>query len=191
LKKFLFLATIAASLFYFGCSDLATNPNTNPGVSTQSAKNVTWVNLPSQASLDKRNGDFNASGFVVGNLGGYLHFNESYVGSDGNTVSIEANLTIPAGAFNGAKDIKMQATDFAAVDFFPSMIFNKPLSLNLKFTGLNLDGVNPKDINFYYMDTNGNLVPAANDGVIVDVQTGTLEVINAQIPHFSRYGFAK
>ena len=30
---------------------------------------------------------------------------------------------------------------------------------------------------------------AVNDGIVVDLSTGTLQVINAKIPHFSRYGF--
>ena len=85
----------------------------------------------------------------------------------------------------------MEIGDDAVVDLYPQMTFDNPLNLNLTFSGLDLTGVNPSEVNFYYIDPDGNLEIAENDGITVDIANGTLSVKNAKIPHFSRYGFAK
>jgi hypothetical protein len=71
------------------------------------------------------------------------------------------------------------------------MTFSQPVILNYTITGVDLSGVNPDDVNFYYVDTNGNLAPTVNDGVTVDLNSGTLNVVNAQLPHFSRWAYAR
>ena len=85
----------------------------------------------------------------------------------------------------------MQIGDDAAIDFSPSSVFNIPLVLNLKITGVDLTGINPNDINFYYFAQDGSVFSVQNDGITIVPQTGTLEITNAKLPHFSRYGWGK
>jgi hypothetical protein len=73
--------------------------------------------------------------------------------------------------------------------FSPHMEFNKDVIFNATFTGIDLDGVNPATVKFAYLAEDGSVEYAANDGIIVDKSRGKLVVINARIPHFSRYGF--
>ena len=40
-----------------------------------------------------------------------------------------------------------------------------------------------------YLAPDGTLQPVVHDGVVIDKRIGKLQVINAKIPHFSRYGF--
>ena len=73
--------------------------------------------------------------------------------------------------------------------FGPSYVFNLSLTLNITYTGVNLSGINPSTVKFAYLATDGSVKYAANDGIVVDLATGKLQVVNAVIPHFSRYGF--
>ena len=41
------------------------------------------------------------------------------------------------------------------------------------------------------MAADGSYVEAVCDGIFVEIQSGKLQVINAKLPHFSRYGFVK
>lgn len=183
--KKIILSLFVLALFYSGCSDL--NTNTNPVNSTVSSKTV--IKLPIKSGINIES-VFSASQLISGNNGGTVQLHNSYI--SGNTqVTIDAVLSIPVGAFNGSKNISMQIGDDAAIDFSPSSVFNIPLVLNLKITGVDLSGVNPSDINFYYFSQDGSVTPVQNDGITITPQTGTLEIINAKLPHFSRYGWGK
>ena len=71
----------------------------------------------------------------------------------------------------------------------PSMVFNKPLIFTITYTGIDLSTINPADVKFAYIAADGSVQYAVNDGIVVDLAIGKLQVINARIPHFSRYGF--
>ena len=148
--------------------------------------------LPAKSYLSTED-VFTSSQQISGATGGEIHMIKNYQAMDGHTVSIDCKLTVPSSSlsFGDSRDITMQISDEAGVEFFPSMTFDQPVVLNLTISGLNLDGVNPNDVSFYYVDPNGSLAPTVNDGVTVDLATGTLKVINAQLPHFSRWAYAR
>jgi len=183
--KRLLLVLFALSLFYFGCSDIGTN--INPVKTNSNSK--TAIKLPAKSSSSIET-IFSASNLINGNNGGTLKLQNSYNSTLGK-VTMDAELTIPGGAYNGAKNITMEISDDAGIDFSPSMVFNTPVILNLKFTGVDLSGVNPASLNFYYFAPDGSTQLVKSDSIFVDVQTGTLEIFNAQLPHFSRYNWAK
>ena len=184
MKKIL-LALFALSLFYFGCSDSGTN--VNPISSSTSSK--TAIRLPSNISESIQSNYF-VSKVIVGDNGGSIELHNGYLGKNGK-VTIDAELSVPSGAYSGSKNIAMQVGNDAGIDFSPSMVFNFPLTLTLKFTGVDLKGVDPNSLNFYYFAPDGSTQLVQSDSIIVDVQSGTLEVINAKLPHFSRYTWAK
>ncbi len=183
--KRLLLALFALSLFYFGCSDLSTN--TNP-VKPQTSSKVA-IKLPAKLSSSVE-AVFSASNLIVGNKGGTVELHNSFASGMG-LVTMDAELTVPVGAYNGAENITMQIGDDAGIDFSPSMIFNTPVILNLKFTGVDLSGVDPNAINFYYFAPDGSTQLVKSDSIYINVSTGTLQIFNAQLPHFSRYNWAK
>lgn len=151
----------------------------------------TIIMLPSKADLNVEN-VFSTSDDISGYVGGEIHLVKSYVSNSGQTVTVDCKLTVPANnSFSGTRDITMEVSNEAGVDFYPSMTFNQPVILNYTITGLDLTGVDPNDVGFYYVDTNGNLTATENDGVSVDVSTGTLKVFNAELPHFSRWAYAR
>jgi hypothetical protein len=186
MKKLYFLLA-ALSLFYFGCSDVATN-NVNQPVN--SGKQL--VQLPAKSSLGTES-PMSVSDNVNGALGDLLLMGGSYTDTKGNKIIAGASLLIPPGAFKGKKTINMSCADpYAGLDFSPSMNFDKSLYLTLSFTGLDLKsmGITNSNVGFYYVDPSGNLTPIPNLGVSVNLRTGTLTVVGAKIDHFSRYAFA-
>jgi hypothetical protein len=114
----------------------------------------------------------------------------SYQTSTGGTVYQFSDLDFHEDAFSGTQNISMTFnTDGAAMEFGPSMQFQAPVEYTYKITGLDLTGVNPTTLEFVYLDANGNMYAVDYDYVTMDVNTGMLKVVNAILPHFSRYGF--
>lgn len=184
MKKSLLLAFTLFSVIYFGCSDSITNVNPV----SKSSSNSSWIKLSSDNSLSNE-GSVSKSEKIFGFRGGELTLFGSLSRSWYNRVYVYAKLSVPSGAFKGAKTLTMEVGDDAAVDFYPSMEFDSPLSLDLTFVGVDLRGIDPSKVNFYYIAVDGSLQLAPNDGITVDVARGILSVKNAKIPHFSRYGF--
>ncbi len=151
----------------------------------------TIIMLPAKADFSVED-VFTSSQTINGISGGEIHLVKSYQASNGKTVNIDCKLTVPANvSFADSRDITMQVSNEAGVDFFPSMTFNEPVILNFEISGLDLSGINPNNVEFYYVDESGNLSPTVNNGVTVDKSTGTLSVVNAQLPHFSRWAYAR
>jgi hypothetical protein len=114
----------------------------------------------------------------------------SYQTSSGGTIFQFGDLDFFPGAFTGTKNISMTFnTGGAAMDFGPAMQFQARVDYTYKITGLDLTGVNPETLEFVYIDASGNMYAVDYDYVTMDVTTGMLKVVNAVLPHFSRYGF--
>ncbi|MGD1006383.1 MAG: hypothetical protein ABR980_04025 [Ignavibacteriaceae bacterium] len=192
-KLFLFIAAI--SLFYFGCTDVATNSVNQP---VNSSKQMIQLPAKSVSSVKSGLSIESASGLSVsvninGVIGDILFLDGNYTDVNGNKIFALATLIIPGGAFSGKQTLTMACDNtYAGLDFSPSITFNKSLYLTLSFSGLDLKsmGITNSNIDFYYVDGSGNYTAIPNSGVIVDRKTGTLTVIGAEINHFSRYAFA-
>ena len=98
-KLYLFIAAI--SLFYFGCSDVATN-NVNQPVN--SGKQM--IQLPAKSGLSTESG-LSVSDNVNGAFGDILFLNGNYTDVNGNKIYAIATLIVPGGAFNGKKTLTM------------------------------------------------------------------------------------
>lgn len=177
-------------LSFVGC--MQESNITGPVNNVNNNQSKTIIMLPEKADMSIES-SYSTSGDINGNSGGDIHLIKSYLAANGQTVTIDCQLTIPADndAFSDVRDITMEVSDQAGVDFYPSMTFDQPVILNYTITGLDLSNVNPEDVGFFYVAPDGNLIPAENEGVIVDLNSGTLEVINAQLPHFSRWAYAR
>ena len=77
------------------------------------------------------------------------------------------------------------------VTYSPSMNFDKPAILDLKFEGVDLTGVNRDSVDFVYIDYDGLFNPVEYKEIKVDVAKGVLELVDGLIPHFSRYGWGR
>lgn len=74
--------------------------------------------------------------------------------------------------------------------FYPSPeMFNKPLIFNLMITGVDLNGVDPKTIDYVYLAPDGTFQPIDYKQIVIN--NGILIVDDAKIPHFSMYGWCR
>jgi hypothetical protein len=127
---------------------------------------------------------------INGENGGWFGEDFTYEGGQNGDVSIHSVLHFYPNSFTNTQTISQTFnTETAAITFGPSMQFNVPVEYTLVITGLDLTNVNPETLDFVYIDANGNMFAVQKDYVIMDQSTGMLKVKNAELDHFSRYGF--
>ena len=109
----------------------------------------------------------------------------------------DVTLDIPRYALNENKEIEitLETTELmggVAMTFSPhGTVFNTPAILNIEAHGVDFTGVDPNSVNIFYDNPDtGQWEPMNRDDVIIDINAGTVTVVNARLPHFSRYGVA-
>lgn len=182
--KQLFSLLLLTVILFAGCSEYNSNTPT-----TKQQQSVKKIEMPDKAHFSIEN-VFSATELIIGQHGGDLELIGSYE-SDNGTVEVYASIVFQSGSFNGARYISVVNDGaYVEVDLSPSMDFSREVFLNLRMTGLNLTGIDPSQVGFYYFGDQGEIEAVPYDQLIVDVENGTLEVVNARLTHFSRYGFA-
>lgn len=181
MKKLLLILFVGVFIFA-GCNS---DTIITPEISNNTQSNAkTWLKFEN-TRLEK---DFIVSKTINGAIGGRLDINNNL-----GSILVTGNLVVPQWAFQTTENIQItfdQSSTYA--EYKPSYLqFDTPLILTLKYTNVNLNNVNPNDIDFYYVDDFGKLEKVQYDSKTVDVSNRVLEVVNARIPHFSRYGWAK
>jgi len=178
MKRLILFSFVALGLIFAGCSDQSSLVGPSQQISPQQGSAL--IALP-VSSLDK---SIEASEEINGVVGGTIKFEGTL---NSGQIAVEGTLVIPAGAFTGTKNISIKSDNTtASFQFGPSGTFDAPLSFSAKISGLNL---NVNNVNFVYAADNGSLIPTANEGV--GYNDGTLYINNAQLGHFSRYGWGK
>ena len=173
------------ALILLGCADTPISPVKKNDHSYQ------MIKLPKKSALSVET-IFSVTQTIDGDVGGIVRLNESYITEDGHAVEIDIKLNIKHESFVGIVDFTITADDeYAAVLFSPSMVFNKPLELDLKFEGLDLDslGFTTGDYDFAFIDENGNTEIVGYNTIHVNESRDKIWVIKALLPHFSRYAF--
>lgn len=186
MKKF--ITTIAMLLlFAIGCTDQTSITSPEQSIQTQEPN---WIALPQVEGMHV-NQDWTTSKRINGAQGGYLTNNVNYSGGISGIVTINARLEFDQGAYAGNETITLTLNNQnTSAQFGPERAgFNRLVHYDVLYTGLNLSGLNLANIKFAYIASDGSVQYAVNDGIVVDLATGKLGVINARIPHFSRYGF--
>ena len=189
MKKYYLLTPILAIFILAGCSK--ENSIMGPQ-SSQTQSKSQWIKINNTPSLSVEN-IFTVSKSVNGNKGGIVEMTQTFI-NDGNQASVTAILTIPKGSFNGNKVISFTVnTETAEIEFSPippkGKDFDINLSLDLTFSGINISKYKDSHFSFSYFDGN-NIIPVASDYVNVNIEQGLLQVLGAQINHFSRYGWS-
>jgi PBP1b-binding outer membrane lipoprotein LpoB len=184
--KYYILIPILAIFILAGCSKQ--NSVTAP-ISSQTQSNRQWIKINHTPSLSVEN-TYSASKSIDGNKGGTVELSQTFR-NNGNWALVTAKLTIPKGAFSGTQVISYTVnTETAGIDFSPnSTSFDKNLSLDLVFTGVDISGYDASKLKFAYLDGNV-IIPAFFTYVNADIAQGLLVVLGAQISHFSRYGWS-
>jgi hypothetical protein len=183
--KFTLNTLLLLAIFLLGCADIPVSPVKKSDHSYQ------MIKLPKKSALSVET-IFSVTQTIDGDVGGIVRLSESYIAEDGHAVVIDIKLNIKHESFDGIVDFTITADDeYAAVVFSPSMVFNKPVELDLKFEGLELDSLcfTTGDYDFAFIDDQGNIDIIAYNAIHVNENQGKIWVTKADVPHFSRYGF--
>lgn len=176
-------ALCLAVCFLMSCSEVK-DFSSNPQLNDSNDIEKPGTNTHTQSAKAEINGE----------LGGSLAMTKNYVNPYGEDVTVTASLTVPEGAYSGTKNISITSNDKdLSITFSPKSEFIKPLKLSLSFTGVNLArrGIDVnKTVDFYYIYPNGKVELVKNNGIIVNVSQGRIEVNSAELNHFSRYAFS-
>ena len=183
--KYFLLVPILAVFILAGCA----KENSIMGPQSQTQSKSQWIKINHTPSLSVEN-TYSVSKSIDGSKGGDLSIAQIFK-NDGNWALVTAKVTIPKGAFSGTQVISYTVnTETAGIDFSPSgMTFNKPLNLDMVFTGINISGYKGTTLTFSYLD-GSTIVPARFTYVNASIAQGLLAVFGAQINHFSRYAWS-
>ena len=189
MKKFMSLIVLL-SLLVIGCSE---QMSVNSPVESQlniSTNEPEWIQLPEAENL-RLEKIFTITKNISGTKGAKWSWSSSYTAITGK-VSISSALVVPVGAFSGTHTVTQSHNDSTcATTFGPSLVFLKPLTFTITYTGIDLSSYEATDIAFAYLNFDGRVQFAVNSGITVDKVKKILKVTNAIIPHFSRYGFIR
>jgi hypothetical protein len=131
---------------------------------------------------------------IDGGIGGKVTLEGLYLNYYGDSVTVKATLTIPAGAYKRSKLISIRTdSHLPVIEFEPGGEFDSPIKLDLKFTGMRLEryGLQNGKTDFYYIADDGTQILIKNDGLNVNLAEKKAEVRGAKLNHFSRYGFIR
>jgi len=180
MKKLIYFSILIV-FFIAGCSE---NSNIVAPVESSSTE-PNWISAPS-LSLQK---DATVSRWINGWEESLLEINDGWASGTG-WISITSNARFQRYSFSGSRYITMSVNDQCGTSTFtPSGTFSKPVIYNLTIVGLDLSNVNPATVKFVYMAPDGNYYVPKYERLYVEKQSGKLQIVNAQLPHFSRYGF--
>ena len=191
--KIFFIVLAFVIPLIIGCSDSSVNPETADQTNTIPQPNnmqKRWIKLPPNPGV-AADSEYSASKIIDGEVGGTVELNVNYVRTSQVNVIIDAEIEVPAGAYSGEKNIvmKINSTNGTAT-FYPSPeTFNKPLVFNLRISGVDLNGIDPKTIDYVYLASDGSFAPISYKGLVIN--DGILQVMDALIPHFSVYGWCR
>ena len=191
MKKIIYSSIAALLLVFTACqndSQVVGPQSSETGYTAQAEPN--WIGLPenAQKSLAKV---FSASDFITAADGGQLVIDETYTSTTGTEVHTYSSIYFAPGCTQQDAQTTMEIDDETGVStFLPHQYFNFPAILNQTFTGLDLTGLDPNNIKLYYLATDGNYEVMECDQLIIDIEAGSITVVNGQIPHFSLFGFA-
>ena len=184
----LFIITVFA---FVGCENNGSDKIVSPqGNSLGIAVQPNWIVLPAPSGKTLKK-DVTVTKLINGSDESLIEINTGYAGGPFGWVSITANARFQRNSFTGQRQVTMSINDqFGTSSFSPSSTFSKPVIYNLTILGVDLSKVDPSKVKFVYEADNGQYYPAVCQSVYVEKQSGKLQVINAQLPHFSRYAFA-
>jgi len=192
-----YLTTIIFALFILiSCNDSSniTDPilnTTSQTLSKDGLNQYELIPLPPKSPAWE-DSIFTVSKVINGNVGGVIQMSRYYITASGSPCHVYIYLSIPKNAFTGTKNITMTLDDeFAAVHFYPEMVFAKELRLFQSFEGLQLENLPTGTIDFVFIHDDGSIELIKKNGIQIVVPQGIVRFQNAKLLHFSRYGWIR
>lgn len=195
MKKLLTLSFAVLLFAAIGCQEGNSIVNPNSDITQDRLAKVGDLPLTSETS-DITLLKYSKVLTMDGSKQGKVKFSYRFI--DGSTV--DAELTLDKGAFEGEKTftITFDASD-KSVNLTPhGSVFAIPAHLTLKYKGLDFSkdpvvaGVDWTDAKFvYFPDDEESYEVMDYHSISVNPINGQLFVVNARLPHFSRFGFCR
>lgn len=190
--KALSLIYLVLLLSVIGCGDEILDPAEN--------QQFIFIDLPANSALGDTT-NFDNYYMMHGSSGYTVQFNRQFTGGPFGQYSISASMVIEAGTIPAADSmlclLSVGATNTSALVSPLEQYFMQPFKLTLKYTGLDLQGLDISDLQFVCTSGTDSTIDVTYDSVRLDYVTGTLEVVNAviqfdprQVPD-SRYGWVR
>ncbi len=187
-----YLSIIAILLvFVVGCTDESNmlSPVDSTINNNEVVSNPNWITLPDDVNKALKK-DITVGKTIYGDQESLLEINTGYAGGPFGWISITANARFQRYSFTGQRYVTMSINDdFGTASFSPSGTWVKPVIYNLTIMGIDLSNVDPSKVTFVYMAPDGNYYKAKYKSIYVEKQSGKLQIQNAELPHFSRWGF--
>jgi hypothetical protein len=193
IKKTLGIALAAIAITFSGCDQQnnviapdSSAQNERPTAVAADGKTIHFIgfNENHQRSLNKVT---TVEKMITKKRGGMLEL---------STVDAYFSLEVPSKSIDDDKIVSMTYDDqnfqgFTDIVFGPhGTQFSKPALLNVSLQNMDLTGMDPNKVGLYYVNDNGQWEKMVVESITVEPVTGTVIVLNAQIPHFSRYAVA-
>jgi len=152
--------------------------------------------VPSKVNIEKEVGsNYYASELIDGEIGGWIIINDYYINAQGEPITIYLRLRILPGSYQGIQNIEMFLNpDDASIQFYPEMTFSREVRLDLWYIGIDLRALgytSSGDVDFVYFADNGDIEIIVNNKSSVDLNKNKIQVHNAKLTHFSRYGWIR
>lgn len=182
-----------------GCSEdnniVTPNENEDQLHSTEQIE-PNWIEAPEvEAAIGKT---FIATQFITKKDGGEIKLVKEYRTPNGphEKIKIDCSLKFEKRTvYRNCRVTWTYDTDTGISYFGPSQKFRKKAILNIKCEGLPLIPTDENNLKFYYLTTDDSGNPKwefiKSEDLDINVEKGFLNLKNAKIPHFSRYGFAR
>jgi hypothetical protein len=205
LKKMVFFLAGLSTLIILGCSENNSLNQPDHGANSNVSKitpdalvNSSWtfLGLPAELGLNKGKGK-KKTGWTVSKESEpdkkvKLKIKQDYECAHGK-IEVEIKVDIEANAVPAGEWISMNfSTNIGIISFLPNMVYDKITKVSVKFKGLKLTDVTEDQINFVYLDVNGDYIAVDQKNVKVKYKDGEINEISVKdqdIPNVSRYAF--
>ncbi len=181
--KRIFILLIAALLFSCSQSKLPVESTNSGNASTEQ-----WAPVFSKAGVSLHKAVY-LSKEIDGTVGGLI----TYKATMDSGVKLDYQLQFLPGSFDGVKTISVSLDDNSFIgEYAPHGYFYKPAILSIKVKNADLSFISDDDdLHFVYMSSDGHLEFIDHRKLRINIDRGILDLRNAEIPHFSRYGFTR
>jgi hypothetical protein len=186
------VATLAISImFIYGCSkNTPFEPNEAPKTVVVDGQTVRFLQLfpTDENSLNKVT---SVSQYINKSTGGSIHLHHIPDASSKFKTEVVIDLKISANTIDYSKTVSMTVNDLlgqSAVEFGPhGTVYSSPAMLTIECKNVDFTGINPANLKLYYVNPNGQWTVHPAHEIYVDKTWKIIRVVNAQIPHFSKY----
>ena len=186
MKKVLLLV-LALGIVFWGCSESTSLIGPEKAEVQNSFLKVDYNN--STTLMKKKTVN---SKLIDGKKGGKLKIDLKM-----GEVKAKGNLKFKKNSFSGPQNITVDlafADGEAALEFGPKDLDIDPAALlTVKITGIHfVDEDTAENFGFFYLDEDSNRFEVVDyKKIIINKKHGWIKVVNAELTHFSRYGFAR